>query len=324
MKISLIVPCYNEAGNVAAFFEAVRRAFGASRYHYECIFVDDGSTDGTINILKEMYQKYTDDVSIIRFSRNFGKEAAILAGLRHMDGDLAAVIDADLQQQPGLVLDMADFLAVHEEYDVVAAYQEKRIEGRAMAGAKKIFYRLINWTCDIDFYPGASDFRTFRCCVAQAVISMPEYFRFSKGIFSWVGFATYYMPYMAEERHAGKSKWSVQKLIKYAAEGFLSFTTFPLKIASYLGGMTSIVSIIYMLVVIIRRLFFATDIPGYPTIVVLILLLGGIQLLVLGIIGEYLGRIYIQGKNRPVYIEKEYLKASTAVDACPVRGVNRD
>lgn len=309
MKLSLVIPCYNEGGNVKDFFEAAQKAFCVCKYQYEFIFVDDGSTDGTADILKGLYKQYRACMSVVCFSRNFGKEAAILAGLNHADGDFTAIIDADLQQRPELVLDMADFLETHEEYDVVAAYQEKRIEGKAMAGAKKIFYKLANLACEVSFYPGASDFRTFRSRVVQAVAAMPEYFRFSKGIFSWVGFKTYYMPYQVQERHAGTSKWTLHKLVKYAGEGFLSFTIFPLRIASYVGGITSAASILYMLAVIIRRLFFATDIPGYPTIVVLILLLGGIQLLVLGIIGEYLGRIYIQGKNRPIYIEKEYLKA---------------
>ena len=207
---------------------------------------------------------------------------------------------------------MVEFLDAHEEYDVVAAYQEKRIEKKALAGVKNLFYKLINKVCDIEFYPGASDFRTFRRIVVESIISMPEYFRFSKGIFSWVGYETYFMPYVAEERNAGETKWSIRKLIKYAIEGFISFTTFPLKIATYLGGTISVISIIYMIVVIIQKLCFSIDVPGYPTIVVLILFLGGMQLMILGIIGEYLARIYIQSKNRPIYIEKEYLGIAKA------------
>ena len=167
-----------------------------------------------------------------------------------------------------------------------------------------MFYKLINKVCEIEFYPGASDFRTFRKNVIEAIISMKEYFRFSKGIFSWVGFETYYMPYIANKRYSGESKWSFFKLLKYALEGFLSFTTFPLKIATYLGFGISFAALVYMVVVFIQKIFFAIDIPGYPTIVVLVLLLGGIQLLILGIMGEYIARTYIQGKNRPVYISK--------------------
>lgn len=311
IKVVLVVPCFNEAENTAVFFEAVQEAFSNQKFCYEILFVDDGSTDGTMAVLKGLYQKHPEYISIISFSRNFGKEAAVLAGLKHAEGNFITVIDADLQQRPQLVIDMVEFLCKHEEYDAVAAYQKTRIEKKAMSRAKKLFYQCMNRACEVDFYPGASDFRTLRSYVVQAVIALPEYFRFSKGIFSWVGFRTYYMPYKAEKRNAGQSKWPLKKLIKYAMEGFISFTTLPLKLATYVGIATSVASVIYMAAVVIRRLFFATDIPGYPTIVVLILLLGGIQLMVLGILGEYLGRIYIQGKNRPIYIEKEYIKSDS-------------
>lgn len=308
MKLSLVVPCYNEEENVFPFFNAVMKAFEKEEFDYEIIFVNDGSKDNTLKKLKEIYNDFSDRAAVINFSRNFGKEAAVLAGLKRASGDYTAIIDADLQQRPEIVATMVNFLEEHEEYDVVAAYQEKRIEGKVMSSAKKMFYALINKVCDIEFYSGASDFRTLRRKVVEALISMPEYFRFSKGLFSWVGFETYYLPYRAEERNAGESKWSVKKLIKYAVEGFISFTTFPLKIATYLGAVISLLSIMYMFIVIVQKLFFSINIPGYPTIIVLILFLGGVQLLILGIIGEYLARIYIQGKNRPIYIEKEFLK----------------
>ncbi|MDO4305136.1 MAG: glycosyltransferase family 2 protein [Bacillota bacterium] len=306
MKLSLVVPCYNEEENVFPFFDAVMKVFDKKAFDYEIIFINDGSKDNTLTKLKEIYNNFSDKAAVINFSRNFGKEAAVLAGLKRASGDYTAIIDADLQQKPEIVVTMVNFLEEHEEYDVVAAYQEKRIEGKVMSGAKKMFYALINKVCDIEFYSGASDFRTLRRRVVEALISMPEYFRFSKGLFSWVGFETYYLPYMAEERNAGESKWSVKKLIRYAIEGFISFTTFPLKIATYLGALISLLSIMYMFVVIVQKLFFSINIPGYPTIIVLILFLGGVQLLILGIIGEYLARIYIQGKNRPIYIEKEF------------------
>ena len=308
MKLSLIVPCYNEQDNVEIFFQTASEVLQNIYMNYEFIFVDDGSKDYTYNNLYKLYEKYPELISVVSFSRNFGKEAAIYAGLRHSKGDYVTIIDADLQQRPEIVVEMVKFLDVHPEYDVVAAYQQTRIEGKTMSGIKNLFYKLINKVCDIEFYSGASDFRTFRRKVVEAILSLPEYFRFSKGIFSWVGFETYYMPYIAQERYSGESKWSFKKLLKYALEGFISFTTFPLKIATYLGASLSIISIIYMMVVIIQKLFFSIDLPGYPTIVVLILLLGGIQLMILGIIGEYLARIYIQGKNRPIYIEKKYLQ----------------
>lgn len=308
MKLTLVIPCYNEEDNVIPFFEAVESAFKKISCEYELIFVNDGSKDNTRKNLKSLYQQHKDRVSVINFSRNFGKEAAVLAGLKRSTGDYVTLIDADLQQRPEIVVEMVEFLENHEEYDSVAAYQERRIEGKAISCVKNLFYKIINKVCDIEFYEGASDFRTFRRTVVDAILSLPEYYRFSKGIFSWVGFDTYYLPYIAEERNSGETKWSVRKLIRYAWEGFLSFTTFPLKLATYIGTFFSGLSLLYMVVVIIQKVFWGEEVQGYPTIVVLILLLGGIQLIILGIIGEYLARDYMQGKNRPVYIEKEYWK----------------
>lgn len=308
MKVSLIIPCYNEENNINAFFSAATQALEKMCYSYELVFVNDGSCDKTLFKLKELYEKNAERMEIVSFSRNFGKEAAMLAGLKHAKGEYVTIIDADLQQSPQLVVEMVDFLEKHEDYDCVAAYQEQRKESKKMTFLKESFYALINKVCEIEFVSGASDFRTFRKQVVEAIISLPEYSRFSKGIFSWVGFNTYYMPYEVHERNSGESKWSLKKLFKYALEGFISFTTFPLKIATIIGCITSLLAIAYLIIVVIQKLVFSIDIPGYTTIVVLILLLGGIQLLILGIIGEYLARIYLQGKNRPIYIEKECIK----------------
>lgn len=317
MKLSLVIPCYNEQDNVMPMFEAVEEAFRVlpeSISSYELVFVNDGSKDETIKRLCALHAAHPNKVAVVDFSRNFGKEAAVLAGLKRAGGDFVSIIDADLQQRPEIVVDMVKFLLENEDYDVVAAYQDKRIEGRALSLMKKMFYKIINKACEIEFISGASDFRTFRRVVADAILSMPEYFRFSKGIFSWVGFNTHFMPYVAAQRHTGKTKWSFFKLFKYAMGGIISFSTFPLKISTWIGSLISAGSIIYMLVTIIQRLFFGVDVPGYATIVVLILFLGGIQLLILGILGEYLAKTYIQGKNRPVYIERAYLKAEDTAD----------
>lgn len=311
--MSLVVPCYNEEENVVPFFEKTVSVFNKLLLEYEIIFINDGSIDKTQVNLKKIWENHMEFVSVISFSRNFGKESAILAGLRHADGDYISIIDVDLQQQPELIVDMVRFLDKHEEFDIVAAYQEKRIEGKLISYCKEKFYRLMNRMCEIEIRAGASDFRTFRKNVVDAIVSMPEYYRFSKGIFSWVGFETYYMPYVAEQRNAGESKWTMKRLIQYAVEGFISFTTFPLKIATYVGGGISAIAIIYMFIVIAQKMFFSIDVPGYTTIVVLILFLGGMQLMILGVIGEYLARVYIQGKNRPLYIEKEYLKSKKSI-----------
>lgn len=308
MKISLIVPCYNEENNVTIFWDTVLEEMNKSEYSFETIFVNDGSTDNTLLRLKELYSKNSDKIEVINFSRNFGKEAAMLSGMKHTTGDYITIIDADLQQSPNLVIDMVNFLENNEDYDCVATYQERRSESKLLAGFKNMFYKLMNKICEIEFVSGASDFRTFRKPMIDAILSLPEYSRFSKGIFSWVGFNTYYMPYEALERNSGESKWSFWNLFKYAIEGFISFTTFPLKIATILGCLSSGISIIYLIIVVIQKLIFSINVPGYPTIVVLILLIGGIQLLILGIIGEYLARVYLQGKNRPIYIEKSVFK----------------
>ena len=316
MKLSLIVPCYNEQDNIFPFFKESVTAFQKMPKgidSFEFIFVNDGSTDSTSQKLKELHSSYSSVVSVVELSRNFGKESAMFAGLGHADGDFVTIIDADLQQRPEIVVDMVNHLLENEDCDMVAAYQDQRRESKFMSFMKKCFYKCINKTSDVEFFQGASDFRTFRRCVCDAILKFTEYHRFSKGIFAWIGFNTYYLPYIAEERHSGKSKWSFFKFLKYALEGIIAFTTLPLKIATGAGFITFLASILYMIVVIIQKLFFGVDVPGYATIVVLILLLGGLQLLLLGIVGEYLARTYIQGKNRPVYIEKNVLKAKEKI-----------
>ncbi len=309
MKVSLVVPCYNEQDNVCEFHHEATGVFKNSDYQYEFIFVNDGSKDQTLVRLKELYAKDPTHVNVVSFSRNFGKESAMYAGMKNASGDYVTIIDADLQQRPELVLNMLNFLEENKEYDCVAAYQEERRENFIVRGCKNLFYKLINLVSEVDFRPGASDFRTMRRQVVDAILSLPEYHRFSKGIFSWVGFETYYMPYVADERYAGSSKWSFSKLMKYAIDGILAYSVSPLKVATYIGLILSGASIIYMIVVIIQKIFFSIAIPGYATLVCLILLLGGLQLFILGIIGEYLSKMYIEGKNRPIYIEKLHLKA---------------
>lgn len=306
--LSLVVPCFNEEENVDDFYAAAKSVFDDSGYNYEIVFVNDGSRDKTFSRLRMIHEK-DPRVAVVSFSRNFGKEAAMLAGLKRAKGDLVCIIDADLQQHPSVAKEMADFLKANDEYDCVVAYQRERKESKSMQRMKKLFYKIINRVSDTEFVTGASDFRIFRRCMVESIVAMPEYHRFSKGIFSWVGYNTFFMPYSALERNAGETKWSFKKLLKYAVEGFISFTTFPLKIATFLGLLTSFLSVIYFGVVVIQKIFFGIDVPGYPTIIGLILLIGGLQLLILGIIGEYLARIYIQSKNRPIYIEKEVISS---------------
>lgn len=305
MKLSMIVPCYNEGENIEPMYRAIRGALQLTSISYEVIFVNDGSKDDTLEKLKDVYERHNKHIRIISFSRNFGKEAAIYAGLKAASGEYTTIIDADLQQRPELVLDMIKLLDEDTSIDMVAAYQDIRHEGMVLTFFKKCFYRLINRMSDVEFKEGASDFRTMRRYVVDAILDLPENYRFSKGIFSWVGFETYYMPYVVEQRAAGSSKWSFWKLFRYAMEGIMAFTTAPLRAATMAGGFVSLLAIVYMIVVVVQKIFFSIDIPGYPTLITVILLLGGIQLMVLGIMGEYLAKTYMQGKHRPIFIARE-------------------
>lgn len=306
MKLSLVVPCYNEEENVAIFAEqAIKILQGIE---YEILFINDGSKDGTISELKRIHQLQKENVVIINFSRNFGKEAGLYAGLQHASGDYVVIIDADLQQPISVAREMLEFLEEHEEYDAVAAYQEERKEGTVLTLFKSAFYGLINKMSDVELYKNASDFRCLRRSVVNAILEMSEYHRFSKGIFAWVGFDTYYRPYEVQERNAGTTSWSFWKLFNYAIEGMISFSTKPLRMVTTLGIGTSAIAILYMIIVVLQKLIWGNDVPGYPTIIVLILLLGGIQLTVMGIIGEYLAKVHIEVKNRPIYIAKEIIR----------------
>jgi glycosyltransferase involved in cell wall biosynthesis len=307
MKLSLIVPCYNEADNVAAFQDAVISAFDGCGYDYELVYVDDGSKDATLHNLRKIYAQQKCPVKVISFSRNFGKEAGLYAGLNHADGEYIALIDADLQQRPEIVREMVKILDEQTQYDVVAAYQDRRRESKLLSFFKKSFYAIINKLSKVQLQPDASDFRTFRRSVAESILKLGEYHRFSKGIFAWVGYETCFIPYTACERAAGTTKWNFSKLMNYAIEGIIGFSTAPLRIATYLGFFTALAAAIYLVVVVLQKLIAGIDIPGYATIIVLILFLGGMQLLCIGIIGEYVGKTFEQSKNRPVYLAKEVL-----------------
>ena len=306
MDLSLVIPCFNEAENIALFYDMVEKSFIDKGFSYELVFVNDGSRDDTLLNLKSLVKDSKSNIQVISFSRNFGKESAIYAGLTRAKGDMVCIIDADLQQRPEVVLQMKDILDMKPEVDCVAAFQQKRKEGKVLSSLKSCFYKIINKVSDVDFVNGASDFRLMRRSMVNAILSMTEYHRFSKGIFSWVGFNTEHMPYEVQPREHGETKWSFFKLFKYAIDGIVAFSTAPLKLATFIGFLSSILSVIYLIVVVVQKLCFGIDVPGYATIVVLLLLLGGLILFCLGIIGEYIAKIYVQMKNRPIYIEKEY------------------
>ena len=307
MKLSVIVPCYNESENIAAFQNAVIDTFDGCNYDYEIIFVDDGSKDTTMLELRRVYQQRRCRVKVISLSRNFGKEAALYAGLHYAAGEYIGFIDADLQQHPETVRKMVQILDESPQYDVVAAYQDRRGESKLLSFFKKSFYKIINILSDIKLRSDASDFRTFRRCVAESILCLGEYHRFSKGIFAWVGYETCFIPYTAGKRTAGVTKWSFRKLSNYAVDGIIGYSTKPLRIATLLGTLTAIAAVIYLISVLLEKLISGIDVPGYATIIVLILALGSMQLFCIGIIGEYVGRNFEQSKQRPVYLTKEIL-----------------
>ena len=306
--VSLIIPSYNEEKNIRPFFDLCKNTL-TDNFSYEYIFINDGSKDNTLFEIKNLVEDFPEENIIgINFSRNFGKESAILAGLHQASGDYISLIDADLQQHPRYVSQMLDLLETDENLDMVAAYQKERKEGKVLSFFKKTFYSLINKISETDFKDNASDFRTFRSQVKDSILDLDEYNRFSKGLFSWVGYNTEFIEYIVDERINGKSSWSFTSLTKYALEGFVGYSILPLRIASFLGAITSFIAGIYMIYVIINKLLGNVYVSGYTTIVSLILLFAGLILLSLGIIGEYIAKIYLEVKDRPHYIIKDIIK----------------
>ena len=307
MKQSFICPCYNEEKNIKPFAKAVLDTF-ANTDEYELVFINDGSADNTIGVLKKLKKESCQNIKIINFSRNFGKEAAMYAGLEHCCGEYITIIDTDLQQNPEIVKKMINILENDESVDSVCACQENRHENAFFKFCKKSFYKFADKYTDTHFVDGASDFRTFRKSVKDAILSMGEYYRFSKGIFSWVGFNTKYIPYTAESRKNGKSSFNFSKLLKYGIDGIIAFSTVPLKISGYIGGATIFLSIIYIIITLIRKLVSNIEVDGFTQLVILISFLGGIQLFTTGIMGEYLAKNYIETKKRPIYIAREVIE----------------
>lgn len=312
MKLSVIVPCYNEENNIVPFYETLIKE--VSYLDLEIIFINDGSRDKTLEKLKELFHKDSEHIKVVNFSRNFGKEAALLAGLKASSGDYVSIIDADLQQNPKYIVNMLEYLNEHPDCDCVAAYQDIRKEGKVLSFFKDCFYKIINKMTEIEIVRSASDFRTFRRNVVDAIIALPEKCRFSKGIFSWVGFDTYYMPYTVEERASGESKWSFWKLFAYAIDGIVAFSTTPLVIASFLGILLCVIAFVLIIIIVVKTLVWGDPVAGFPTLATLILLFSGIQLFFIGILGQYLAKAYTETKQRPVYIIKDILTKESISD----------
>ncbi|MCH3904904.1 MAG: glycosyltransferase family 2 protein [Lactobacillus sp.] len=305
--LSIIVPCYNEEETVPLFYPAVEKIMNTIEgLEPEYWFVNDGSADKTLLKLRELHEQDPDHVHYISFSRNFGKESALYAGLQAATGDYVVVMDADLQDPPEFLPQMFQLLETGE-YDCIGTRRVDRTgEAKFKSFLSDMFYKVVNKISSTQIVPGARDYRMMTRQMIDAVLSLKEYNRFSKGIFSWVGFRTKYLDYHNVERVAGETDWTTWKLFKYAMDGIADFSEAPLNMAVWLGTTSSIVALIGLIVVIIRKIVHPTSsILGWASLVCIILLLGGIQLLCLGVVGKYIGRIYTQVKQRPIYIVQE-------------------
>ncbi len=301
MKLSLIVPCYNEQSALPIFYNETMAVLQKIGCEYEILFVDDGSKDNTLQILKD-FAKENSNVTYISFSRNFGKEAAMYAGFCNANGDYVAVMDADMQDPPSLLPQMIEILE-SGDYDSVATRRVNRLgEPPVRSVFAKMFYKIINKISDADIVDGARDFRLMKRDMVKAIVSMSEYNRFSKGIFGWIGFKTYWLPYENVERVAGKTKWSFWKLLKYSVNGIVNFSNVPLNIASWFGIIMTALSFLALIFIIVRQLIFGDPVAGWASTICTIIFVGGIQLFCIGIMGQYIAKIYMESKNRPHYI----------------------
>lgn len=308
MLVTIIVPCYNEEAALPYFLEAIRKTEAEMTAAYGCgfelLFVNDGSKDGTLSVLRR-YAKEMPNVRYLSFSRNFGKEAAMYAGLREAKGDYVVIMDADLQHPPAMLPEMYEGLQ-SGEYECVAARRESRKgEPPIRSFFARCFYKLINRISDTEIVDGACDFRMMTRQMVDAIVSMGEYNRFSKGIFGWVGFRTKWLPYENVERVAGETKWSFWKLLLYSLQGIVGFSTVPLAIASVLGILLCFVSFLMVLYIIVKTLLFGDPVSGWPSLACMVMFMGGIQLLCMGILGQYLAKTYLETKHRPIYILAE-------------------
>ncbi len=325
MDYSLVVPCYNEAKNLPAFFAAATATFDAHGLSYELIFVNDGSSDDTMAVLADEVAAYRKRggvaaIDVIELSRNFGKESAMYAGLERAAGDYVGFIDSDMQQDPAVSLAMLAFLRAHDEYDCVAAVQRSRRESLPLKMTKRLFYKLFNGLSETALIENASDFRVFTRQVADALLSLHEHFRFSKGLFSWVGFRTYAMEYEPNERLSGKSKWSLRALLRYAWDGVLAFSTLPIKAVMGVGTVLAVVSLPLLGWDVYATFSVVPDVSSSQVMLDVVLLLSGLQLLAMGVFGQYMERAYVETKARPLYIaRREYRYQATSLEDRPPR-----
>ncbi|MCK3935906.1 glycosyltransferase family 2 protein [Streptococcus suis] len=303
--ISVIVPCFNEEEAIPYFYVAMEKVRMEMGEKFEYIFVNDGSKDGTLKALRQLSGQ-DQAVRYLSFSRNFGKEAALYAGLQAAQGDLVTVMDVDLQDPPEMLIEMKAMLEANADLDCVGTRRVSRDgEPPIRSFFAKLFYKLMNKISQVEVVDGARDFRLMRRHMVDAILSVSEYNRFSKGIFAWVGFETEYLPYKNVERVAGETSWSFWKLLSYSIEGIINFSDTPLNIASYTGFFTFLLSLVLMVFVVFKTLVFGDPTIGWPSTICIILFLGGLQLMTIGILGKYLAKVFLETKKRPIYIVKE-------------------
>ena len=301
-KISVIVPCYNEEDCIQKYYDEMKKI--KCKYTIEILFIDDGSIDKSLNIIKKISKK-DKMVKYISFSKNFGKEAAMLAGLETVDSDYVAIMDVDLQDPPYFIPEMIKYIE-NDGYDIVATRRVTR-KGEPIIRSffARLFYKMIGKMSKIEMVDGARDFRMMTRQVVSSIIKLKEYNRYSKGIFSYVGYNTKWIEFENIKRSDGETKWSFWKLFRYAIEGITSFSTLPLTLSAFIGVLFCIIAFIMIIFIIVRTLIHGDPTSGWPSLVCIIFLVSGVQLLCIGIIGEYLAKIYLEVKNRPVYIIKQ-------------------
>ncbi len=302
-KLSIVIPCYNEQETIELFINEMKKVETELPLQFEYIFVNDGSKDDTLKVLKSA-ALLKGNINYISFSRNFGKEAALLAGLKSVTGDFITVMDVDLQDPPELLSEM--YQKIQEGYDIVGTRRSDRVGEPAIRSFfAKSFYRIINSISDVKMVDGARDFRLMTRQVVDAILELNEVNRFSKGIFSWVGFDTYYISYENRERSAGETTWNFWSLFKYSLEGIINFSEAPLNLATFIGILSCLFSVMAMVYFFLSNLITQNPVPGWPSLVCIILFLGGLQLFCLGIVGKYIGKIFLEVKKRPSYVIKE-------------------
>jgi glycosyltransferase involved in cell wall biosynthesis len=303
-KVDLVVPCYNEQESIPLFYNEIKKVSKDINAKINIIFVNDGSKDNTLEIMKDLAKK-DNIVKYISFSRNFGKEAAMYAGLKESTGDYVTVMDVDLQDPPSLLKEMIRLIE-EEGYDIVGTRRVTRKgEPPIRSFFARRFYKIINKMSKVEMVDGARDYRLMTRQVVDSILEMKEYNRYSKGLFSYVGFKTKWLEYENIQRVAGETKWSFWKLFIYAIEGIVSFTTAPLTIATLIGFLFCIIAFIMIIVIIVKTLVYGDPTAGWPSMACIIFLVSGIQLMCIGVIGEYLAKMYLEVKNRPIYIIKE-------------------